>query len=273
VAALTTAGAVALLFVAFLRISSTRVAVFGALVFALGTGTWSVASQALWQHGPAMLFIALALLHPAPKYAGFAWIPAVLTRPISASIGLASSAYEIVRKRRVEYAVVPLASILLGSALFLLYNRWAFGSWSPFAAYGFNPVLTGLDVDLISWLRNVGSALVDPRRGILTISPFLVILLPGLARAWRNSPRWVRGAAMGGVAYLLVHYKFHDFAGGHFFFGYRYPLEGLLALAPLLLLSHQAWVAMTRYRSTLFWIAVVVAVALQAIGVANPYSF
>lgn len=39
-----------------------------ALLYAFGTSTWSVSSQGLWGHGPAQLFLALALYgHPARR--------------------------------------------------------------------------------------------------------------------------------------------------------------------------------------------------------------
>ena len=39
-----------------------RTAVAVAVVFALGTQAWSTASRALWQHGPSLLFLSLAVL-------------------------------------------------------------------------------------------------------------------------------------------------------------------------------------------------------------------
>src|SRR5262245_55526522 len=46
----------------------SRVALPAVIAAALGSNLWSVASQAMWQHGPAALALiaAVALLHPAP---------------------------------------------------------------------------------------------------------------------------------------------------------------------------------------------------------------
>lgn len=273
VGATSAAIAMALLFVLLCRIGGPRAALFGTLVFAFGTGTWSVASQALWQHGPAMMWIALGLLSPRRLVAGLAWIPAVLTRPLTIAIAALSNRYTgFVTKRWKEFWLQGL-SMGAGAALFLLYNVWAFGSWSPFAAYDQNPVLTVLDPNLSGWVANMTGALVDPQRGMFVISPFLLVLLPGLGSAWKGSAVWVRAAALGGLGYLLIQYKSHPFAGGDRFFGYRYALEGLLALGPLLFLSYQTWVSGSRLRLWLFWSAVLIAVGLQAVAVANPHAF
>ena len=98
-------------------------------------------------------------------------------------------------------------------------------------------------------------------------SPFLILLIPGLPAAWRKAPAWVRGSAIGGVAYLLLQLKANRYSGGDSFWGYRYPLEMLAASAPLLLLAYTEWV---RHRSDLlrrvFMYTVVASIVLTATG-------
>ncbi|MDX1468225.1 MAG: hypothetical protein R3258_02685 [Acidimicrobiia bacterium] len=273
VAAASTAIAVALLFLTLVRVGSLREALAGSLIFATATGAWSVASQSLWQHGPAMMWLAVALWSQGSLRRELAWIPAILTRPLVAVFAATKFVYELFMDRRWRRLVLPVAFVSAGAALFLVYNRLAFGSWSPLAAYADLHVLSLWDTDLIAWGRNIVGAVVDPKRGLLIISPFLVALIPGLRAAWKASPGFVRASAMAGVAYLLIHYKTHHFAGGDRFFGYRYPLEALLAAAPLLYLSYQQWVRDHRFRLALFGSGVAVAIGLQAYAVLNPYQF
>lgn len=273
VAAASTAVAISLLFLTLDRVGNTREAVVGSLIFATATGAWSVASQALWQHGPAMMWLAMALWSQGSLKRDLAWIPAILTRPLAAVFAATKVGYDFFIDRRWKRLVGPGLSAMAGVGLFLVYNRLVFGSWSPLAAYRENPVLSLSDPDLVAWGNNILGALFDPHRGLLMISPFLIVLIPGLKRAWRESPGFIRASALAGVAYLLIHYKAHHFAGGHRFFGYRYPLEALLAASPLLFLSYQHWIKNHRFRVVLLGIGVVAAAGLQAFGVLNPYRF
>ena len=272
IAAGSTAIASALLFLALRRLGNSGEAMVGALVFALATGAWSVASQALWQHGPAMMWLAVGLWTTS-RARELAWIPAILTRPMVAVMVVARTIHGSFVDRRWRAVLIPGACTVAGTGLLLLFNKLYFGSWSPLIAYEQNPVLLLWELDLIDWIGNIFGALVDPRRGLLMISPFLLVLLPGLKRAWRIAPAFVRSSAFAGLMYLLIHYKAHHFAGGDLFMGYRYPLEGLLAASPLLFLSYQTWVKPHRSRLALLAVGVITAIGLQAIGVANPYSF
>jgi hypothetical protein len=67
-----------------------------------------------------------------------------------------------------------------------------------------------------------------------------------------------------------VQYKTYPFAGGDRFFGYRYPLEGLMALVPLLFLSYQTWEQRNRLAKWISWAGVAVALGLQAWAVFHP---
>jgi alpha-1,2-mannosyltransferase len=98
-------------------------------------------------------------------------------------------------------------------------------------------------------------------------SPFLVVLIPGLRAAWRAASPAARGAALGAVGYLLIQYKANLFAGGSGFFGYRYPLEALVAAAPVLVLSYREWVASRPIAQRLFVALAAMAVALQTVAV------
>ena len=61
-ASLIAALSVALVYLAAVRLGPDTVALAVTLVYAIGTSAWSVASQGLWGHGPAALFLALSLV-------------------------------------------------------------------------------------------------------------------------------------------------------------------------------------------------------------------
>lgn len=246
--------------------ASRSVAVVAGYVAGLGTTMWSTASDALWQHGPAAMWLALAIYLTARSqlwWAGLAFGAAVLTRPPTALIAAAVGVWIAWSQRSPRPAVKIGAGSLLGLGGLLLYNYWVWGRVTIQGGYGsaFADRLTA--GASFSYLENVANALVDPIHGLLIYAPFLVILIPGLRAGWQRLPDWGRGAALGSVAYLLVQLKVNRSSGGTGFLGYRYPLESLTSAAALLTLAYVHWVSDRPLVRRLFWACVGVALVLQ----------
>lgn len=245
---------------------SRSVAVIAGYVGGLATTMWSTASEALWQHGPASLWLALGIYLAARSQlwgVGLAFGAAVITRPptalIAAAVGLTIA---WVRRSPLPAAKVGLGS-LLGLGGLLWYNHWLWGELTVTGGYGsgFTEQLTS--ADSVSYVENIASALFDPSHGLLVYSPFLVMLIPGLRAGWRKLPDWGRGAAIGALVYFLVHLKANRASGGGGFLGYRYPLEALTSAGVLLTLSYVNWVAQRPLARRLFWGGIGIAILLQ----------
>ncbi|MGA9595738.1 MAG: hypothetical protein WBV06_06260 [Acidimicrobiia bacterium] len=268
-AAMVSAIAMGLLALVFCRLTDARTALIAAYVAGLGTGVWSVAADSLWQHGPAMLWIIAGVLLSTgfQLWSGLAFGAAVLTRPHTALVAAGNGLYQSWRERSVWPALKIGLGATLGLAALVWFNAVVFGS--PSISGGYSGVFTerAASLDLAAWGRNLIGALVDPVRGLLVYSPFLILLLPGLPAAWRKAPDWVRGSALGGLAYILVQLKANRFSGGDTFWGYRYPLEMLAAAAPLLLLSYTEWVrrGSALLRRMFFYVAAV-SILFTAVG-------
>ena len=244
-ASLTVALAIGFLAFSFRGLASGSVALVAAYVAGLGTAAWSVAANELWQHGPGMMWIALAgaLAGGHLLASGLAYGMAVITRPMNALIAAPVGLYLAWQQRSLRPAIEIGAGALLGLVALVAFNAAVFGEPSVLGGYEQGFVDNTRSLDLVGYVRNVGLALFSPTRGLLIWSPFLIVLLPGLRSAWRAAPGWVRGGAIGGVLYLLVQYKANRFSGGDGFVTYRYPLEAITAAAPLLLLSYTQWAA------------------------------
>jgi len=268
-AAIVAAITVGLLGLAFRRLTDTRTAMLGAYAFGLATGIWSVAADSLWQHGPAMLWIAAGGLLSVDHqmWSGLAFGMGVLTRPHTALVAAGNGLYQSWRKRSVSPAVKIGVGAAAGLGALIAFNAYVFGSPSITGGYSGDFAERAVSLNLVTWVRNVVGALIDPARGLLVYSPFLIVLLPGLPAAWRRAPAWVKGSALGGLAYILLQLKANRFSGGDTFWGYRYPLEMLAATAPLLLLCYTEWV---RNQSALlrriFTFAVAASIVLTAAG-------
>ena len=272
-AALTAATAVAvavgLLGVSFRRLGGeSTMALIAAYVAGLGTSAWSVAADQLWQHGPGMLWIALAALL-AERHtlaSGFAYGAAVLTRPPTAVIAAATGLYRAWKARSFRPALLTAIGALVGLGLFMAYNNLIFGSPSLSAGYGTGFQDQALSGDLIAYAKNIFLGAFSATRGFLIWSPFLLVLIPGLPAAWKAAPAWVRGSALGGLLYLLLQYKANQSSGGEGFFSYRYPLEALTAAAPLLYLSYQEWVKDNKLAGKAVGALAAVSVVIHGLG-------
>ena len=276
VSAATTAATAVAIFLLIAQLGATRKeAVIAALVFAFATGAWAVASQRLWSHGPAMMCLTLGLYFRETNrkgFAGLADVAAVVTRPPTAVIGGTRTLIKAIRTRKVRPALLDLAWLLLGVAIIAVYNVAVVGSDPLLGGYATVDDIQITNPSIGFWATNLASALADPQRGVLTVSPFIFWLLMGVRKGWSSAAPWVRDAALGGLAYFLLHNLSHDFRGGDGYFGYRYPLEALAVTVPLLFCSYQSWVKGHRFRVVVLFVAIAVSVLLQAFGVANQFG-
>jgi hypothetical protein len=272
-AALTTAFAMGFLAVGLMRLGGTSwAAVAGAYLGGLGTGAWPVAADQLWQHGPAMMWIAFAMVLSDTSLlgSGLAYGAAILTRPPLAIIAAGTGLMRSLRARSWRPALMVGLGALAGLALFLAYNWRVFGEPSISAGYGDGFQEKFFSISGIGlYLRTLFDAIFSSEVGIFIWSPFLLVLLPGLRAGWRASPSWAQGSAIGAVVYLLVQFKANRATGG-LFLGYRYPLEALMAVAPILFFSYRERIANRPVLKRAFVLAGVTAVTvngLAAVGI------
>ena len=191
-----------------------RIAVAIALGFAFATPAWSTASRALWQHGPSMLFLALALLvavviedrgpsrsEAAPtamRLFGAALAAAYVVRPSNAVAVVVFSLWVLVRYRRhVGPFVVGATAVAVP---WLIVNMVSYGVLiPPYHSAG----RIGLHAD---YAEAVAANLVSPARGVLVFSPIVLLSVAGvLVRRHRRELSGLDVAAAATVVlYLLV---------------------------------------------------------------------
>lgn len=245
------ASAAALLVLCARRIGASRAeALAVAAMYGLGTVACSVASQALWQHGPAQFFVALGLWallkggRGGHALGGFAFAMMALCRPPDAMLALAAGVYVVARGWRTERAMVLSFALAAAApvALLLAFNTLQFG-----APWVFTQISRVRGIDAASfptesyWRENplVGLAglLLSPSRGLLVFSPMFALL----ALRWRavreGAPPLVL-ALLGGFALMtLVLSRYYAWYGG-WTYGYRMIGDAApvlcLALLPVL---------------------------------------
>jgi Fibronectin type III domain len=148
-----------------------------AIVFAFGTSAWSTASRSLWQHGPSMFLLALALLLQIHRrravWIGLVLALAFVVRPTNAVPLAAAAAWLLVtRPRAIPEFALGVAVVFIP---FVVLNELVYASWlPPYYKPGF-------------YSRNafIGEALagdlVSPNRGLFVFSPVLALSCVGFA--------------------------------------------------------------------------------------------
>ena len=171
------------------KLTNRRAALWLTVVYALGSETWAISSQALWQHGASELAVILGLLClvRASEQPGRT-LPAV-------SAGLCAGLAVAVRLSNVIFLLVTGGYVLL--------SRWdrarkaAFSAAAmvfPAATLAYNLVLfagpsggyTGARLYNGNLLRGVSGLLFSPSRGLLVFSPIFILSVLGVFL-------WLRG--------------------------------------------------------------------------------
>jgi hypothetical protein len=242
------------------------------ILFGLGTCLWSVASQALWMHGPATLWLCVALYlqtHPCAERrvvsagAGFALALAVLARPTAALFGAATGVALLVQKRWLAAACLALgAAVPLGFLCVL--NMIRFGS----------PLMGGYAVD--NWQETpplwlgLGGLLVAPSRGMLVYSPALLLIPLGMRMLGRGEQlhSHVRGLLIAWLAAagatVLFYARWYEWRGG-WCYGPRFLCETMPILCLFFALAYAGLRAAWQRCSA--WGLVALSVAVHFVGV------
>ena len=247
-----------------------------AVACALGSNMWSVASQALWQHGPAALGLTLAMAVLQPQAVsrrrmlagGLATAAMVAVRSLDLVFALAVLAW-VVSKRPRQLAWFLPGPVLLGLAI-LAYNLWYFG-----AVAGGQDQLEQLHREFHgvgspwsgSLRAGMAGTLLSPNRGLFVFAPWVLISL--LAAPWAVGVlprgtliRWLLPAL---IPFLILLSGYSVWwAGGSF--GPRYWTEAFPLFAVLLACALEWARAHSRALLALLIASIVLSIALQAIG-------
>jgi hypothetical protein len=228
-AALVTALSATVLFVVLRRLTTQRWALALTLIYALGTSTWSISSQALWPHGLSELCLVgltAILLLPAPSRAallvgGLAVAVMLANRPQTAVFALPALLFVWQHHRRHVFWFVAVP--LVGGVLLLAYNRAVFSGVT--GGYG------GLRHFSGPLFEGLFGLVLSPNRGLLIYTPIMLFAFWGAVQVWRIStaPPWLRWLTVGVALHILMHAKFDEWWAGYAY-GPRYFTDALPAL-------------------------------------------
>jgi hypothetical protein len=215
VASLIAAGSVALLYLLLRRRASPRLALVLTLVYAFGTTTWVISSQALWQHGLAqLLLVAALLLVTGPATAGRVVAAGAIlalvagNRPpdalLAAAIGIHALFWAGKHVASLVEAAIVAATLILG------YNLVVAGHWA--GAYGLIGTSAHFEHGLLGGLAGL---LFSPTHGLFVFSPFLLLVPLALHRVLADAGHRRLTLLLGGaVALQVLFYSKLDWSAG-----------------------------------------------------------
>ncbi|MEW6236455.1 MAG: hypothetical protein AB1656_13795 [Candidatus Omnitrophota bacterium] len=285
-----TALSVVFLFYAIRLLRSSAAAFVLSYSYGLGTALWPIASQSLWQHGPALFWITLSLYAMLRAFrleeegrtsSVLLWLMlggaaigfSVCCRSTNAIAAICLIAASLWQWRWRGLAVcVPAALIVL--ALFAS-NYWLFGSFSGGydELYKLRGMLDGVEGGTWStplW-EGLAGQLVSPSRGIFVFSPILLFAVWGMIRVWRldgSAWRFIALMSPAPILLLMLFGKYAVWWGGSGHYGPRYQVE----TNPFLILFMAA--AWEGYAHKKLWRGVFIvflcwSIFVQAIGAFN----
>jgi hypothetical protein len=245
------AASVVFFYLAALRIVGRRTALAAALLYAFGTTVFSVAARGMWQHGPSLLFLTIALwlltrstgvtVALAGLFLGFA----VFNRPVNILI-VAPLAVFVALRHPVRITAAFLGCAAVPAALMSWYSLVHWGSALNLGQYA----VAGTPYDLFSAQRLLTGAaglLFSPSRGLFVFTPvflFSFVAMASLLRHPRRQP--LLTALSAGVLLTIPMYATWFMWWGGTCFGYRLLTELVPALV---LLVAWGWQTMPRWRA------------------------
>jgi hypothetical protein len=216
-----------------LRFVPRYAALIISVIYALATSSFSVSSQALWQHSASQLCLTAALYclvrgSKEPIWTSFAGFPAafaVVCRPTDALLVAPMGLYVLFHQTRQfpRFLLCAIPPILFQ----LVYNNHYFD----------NPFRTQFEVAQTDFwstpvFEGLANILFSPSRGLFIYSPVLIFGIIGIIRCWTKSGTLLlRYLSVGVIANILLYSKFFCWWGG-----YTYGPRLLADITPILCL-------------------------------------
>jgi len=291
-ASLCVALSVGVLFLAAIRLTSTSAATAIAIAYGAGTCVWSISSQSLWQSGPNVLMLSLAIYCLLRIREHSVWAAgcgaavglAVLCRPTSALVVIAIGGYllaQAIWQQRDSAPQQTRAAALRSFLLFIAaglpwavllgaYNWYYLGTpWNFGQLAGSELVAAAKNNSTQLWHANLIPSLygilASPSRGLLVFSPILLFGFWGAVRAWRGQAfAALRPLTVAVVMMLFVQAAWFDWYGG-WSFGYR----ALVDVCPLLAICAVAVIgeiAIRPSRLALCGVLLLFSIGVQSLG-------
>ncbi|MFA6332646.1 MAG: glycosyltransferase family 39 protein [Methanoregula sp.] len=186
---------------------SKRIATLTTFIFAFATSTWSISSQALWQHGTVELFLAalfyLMIKNEKTESWRYIFLMGILSglfvfnRPPDSLLIIPVIFYILwIQRARIHYYLI---GGILGGLPFFWYNYSIFGN--IFGGYAQNLSLFAVNAGFIG---NYLGLLIAPNVGLFIFCPILLLSIAGFYGIYINKDSHIRTLLLvAGIAVIL----------------------------------------------------------------------
>ena len=252
-------------------------AIFLTLSYIVATSTWTISSQALWDHTSGELLLAVALFcvisaSRDSRYlvpAGAACALAFVSRMNNIFIVLSILIYIIISHRK-NISLFMIFPIIIGITFFGL-NISHFGTLLGGAGELLKtiPVRQGIQGGWNwSFFEGFTGILFSPSRGLLIFSPWLIFSFVGMAVAWWKSGNRLFKCLSVGIALTILFFSNYSVWWGGQCYGPRFFTDMLPILAFFIYFIRDS---IERHRLLGFLLSLLIAISIsvQAIGAFN----
>jgi hypothetical protein len=178
-----------------------------------------VSGQALWQHGPSQLFLALLLLSLVRGrtnerwlgYGAFAAGAAAVMRSTDVLVAVPVLAWMMYARPRL--ALRHAAFALSPLAVLVLYNVWSVGAIGGAGGNTTAPIWAFFS--RTPSVEGLAGVLASPGRGLFVYSPVLVFAVAGLGLGLRRAPALLAPLGLGVLLVIVVDGQWFRWWGGH----------------------------------------------------------
>jgi len=240
------------------------------LIIAFATSMWSTASRGMWQHGPLVFMLSVALLlliegARRPGFSSYSALPlaaAFIFRPTAAILIFVFGAYILIFNRR-EFLKFAIFGILIGLP-WIAFNLQIYDTLFP-------PYYLPGRLDSAAVWTGLSGQFISPARGLLVFSPIVLLAGPGFWTALRDKQYRALHLAMGLVFILhcLTVARFGDWYGGHSY-GPRYMTDMLPILIYFVIWGVCFWlVRPSLMAGAMVAVLLAVSVTMHAVGALN----
>jgi Dolichyl-phosphate-mannose-protein mannosyltransferase len=258
------------------------IAIISTFIYAFATGTWTISSQGLWQHGPTNLVTLAALLcllkaHRSEKQqktflllAGIfcGLLPGI--RPTNSIFLLAILLHAIFTYRKQS---LPFFFGLSSACLSVSWNLYHFGTLSG----GYGGVSSLYIITFKQFFQGFFALLVSPSRGLLVFSPIVLYAVPGFWQALKlkssRDEKLIFCFSLAAIT-LFIQYCFFEIWWAGYSYGPRFLIDVLpiacflinYAIVTHLRPIHQTKRKLLNTNTVIFFLVLLFSLFVQVVG-------